>query len=48
MNEWLVSFYFFIIGASLVLSITGLWFAVIMPVIDRWSRSFFIIYFIKR
>lgn len=45
MNEWLVSFYFFIIGASLVLSITGLWFAVIMPVIDRWSRSFFIIYF---
>ena len=38
-------FYFFIIGAALLLTIMGLWFATIMPVIDRWSKHLFITYF---
>lgn len=38
-------FYFFIIGAALLLTIMGLWFATIMPVIDRWSKQLFITYF---
>ena len=39
-------FYFFIGGASLLLSVLGLWFTAIMPGIDRWSKKFFLSYFI--
>jgi len=45
MSSLVVPFYFFILGAALLLSVTGLWFAVIMPIIDRWSRRLFIAYF---
>ena len=36
-----VYFMYFIIGAALLLSVTGLWFIAIMPGIDRWSKRFF-------
>jgi len=44
-NGWLEPFYYFIIGAVMLLSFMGLWFTVIMPCMDRWSRRFFIGYF---
>ncbi|MBR1486150.1 MAG: histidine kinase [Synergistaceae bacterium] len=34
-------FIYFILGATLLLSVTGLWFTAIMPGIDRWSKRFF-------
>jgi len=45
MIEWDYSFYTFIIGAWLFLTITGLWFTLIMPRMDRWVRRFFIAFF---
>lgn len=46
MNGWLDSFYNFISGAALLLASLGLWCAVVMPSIDRWSKRFFLGYFI--
>ena len=46
MNNWIGAFYFFIIGASLLLSVMGLWFTILIPGIDRWSKRFFLVYFI--
>ena len=46
MNGWNDSFYYFITGASLLLSVMGLWFTAILPGLDRWSRRFFLSYFI--
>ena len=43
MNSYI--FYFSIFSAALVLSLLGLWFAVIIPGIDRWSKRFFLCYF---
>ena len=37
--------YFYLSGAALLLSMMGLWFTVIIPGIDRWSRRFFLSYF---
>ena len=34
-------FIYFILGATLLLSVTGLWFLAVMPGIDRWSKRFF-------
>ena len=45
MNSWSDSFYFFISGVALLLSIMGLWFTAIIPGIDRWSKRFFMSYF---
>ena len=39
------SFYYFITGASLLLSVMGLWFTALIPGIDRWGRRFFLGYF---
>ena len=39
-------FYFSIISAALLLSGIGLWFTAVIPVIDRWSKRFFLCYFI--
>lgn len=39
-------FYFSIISAALVLSGVGLWFTAVIPAIDRWSKRFFLCYFI--
>ena len=41
-----INFYNFITGAALLLSALGLWFTVIMPWNDRWSRRFFLSFFI--
>lgn len=46
MNDWIVYLNSSILGAALLLSVMGLWFTVVIPGIDRWSRRFFIIYFI--
>ncbi len=46
MNSWINSFYYFIIGASLLLSVMGLWFTILIPGIDRWSKRFFLVFFI--
>ena len=37
---------FSIISAALLLSGLGLWFTSIVPGIDRWSKRFFLSYFI--
>ena len=36
-----VYFIYFTIGATLLLSVTGLWFIAIMPGVDLWSKRFF-------
>ena len=46
MNDWIVYLNFSILGAALLLSVMGLWFTVVIPGMDRWSRRFFINYFI--
>ena len=46
MNSWINFFYFFVIGATLLLSLMGLWFTAIMPGIDRWGKRFFKGYFL--
>ena len=46
MNGWNSFFYYFIIGATLLLSTLGLWFTAIMPGIDRWNKRFFRSFFI--
>ena len=46
MNEWIESFSFSIAGAALLLSVIGLWFTAVIPGIDRWSKRFFVSYFI--
>ena len=38
-------FYYSIISAALLLCALGLWFAAIVPGIDRWSKRFFLRYF---
>ena len=46
MNNWVEFLSFSIFGAALLLSAIGLWFTVVIPGIDRWSRRFFMSYFI--
>ena len=46
MNDWSSFFYYFIIGATLLLSTLGLWFTAIMPGIDSWNKRFFRNFFI--
>ena len=46
MNDWIEIFSFSIAGAALLLSVMGLWFAAIIPGIDRWSKRFFMSYFL--
>ena len=46
MNGWIGNSYFFTGGAMLLLSVLGLWFVAVLPGIDRWSRNFFLSYFI--
>ncbi len=45
MSQWTVAFYFFIIGAALLLTVIGLMFTAIMPYMERWSKRFFFAYF---
>lgn len=46
MISWLVIFYFSFFGAALLLSLMGVWFTAIIPGLDRWSKRFFLCYFI--
>ena len=46
MIGWSDIFYFSTISVALVLSVVGLWFTVVMPGMDYWSKSFFRLYFI--
>ena len=45
MSGWTGSLDAFVLGASSLLSVIGLWFAAVIPGIDRWSRRFFMLYF---
>lgn len=45
MNGLNDAFFYFITGASLLLSVIGLWFTALIPGIDRWGRRFFLGYF---
>jgi len=45
-NGWTAFFYYFTIGATLLLSMLGLWFTAIMPGIDGWNKRFFRLFFI--
>ncbi|MBQ7486706.1 MAG: hypothetical protein IJT77_04340 [Clostridia bacterium] len=46
MSHALEIFYFSIISAALLLSVMALWFTFVMPGIDRWSKHFFLCFFI--
>ena len=41
MSGWLEYFNYFMSGAAILMTALGLWFILIMPGIDRWSRHFF-------
>ena len=45
MNDPL-DFYHFIIGVAIILSALGVWLTAIMPSTDRWSKQFFMTFFI--
>ena len=45
MIHWSDIFYFSVISAALLLSVLGLWLTAIIPGIDRWSKRFFLSYF---
>ncbi|HAG68413.1 MAG TPA: hypothetical protein DCL38_00400 [Lachnospiraceae bacterium] len=46
MIDWSGSVNFSILGAALLLSILGIWFIVILPGIDRFTKRFFLSYFV--
>ena len=46
MTSWIIFFYFFVLGAAMLLSVLGVWFTIIMPGADRWNRCFFRSFFI--
>ncbi len=45
MNGGINSFFYFITGAALLLSVLGLWFTALIPGINHWGKRFFIGYF---
>ncbi|MBR5110681.1 MAG: histidine kinase [Clostridia bacterium] len=45
MSVWGKSFYVFIVGAVVLLSLMGLWFTAILPGMEKWSKRFFQGYF---
>ncbi len=46
MNIWIDFFYIFLDGGAILLSVLGLCFTAVIPGIDRWSKRFFLCYFI--
>ncbi|MBQ9428230.1 MAG: histidine kinase [Clostridia bacterium] len=46
MSGWIDGFYIAFLSAASLLSVLGVWFAAIIPGIDRWSKRFFLSYFI--
>ena len=45
MITWYTIFSFSIISAALLIAILGIWLTAIIPLIDRWSKRFFLAYF---
>ena len=45
MSHWTDLFYFSAFMVALLLSVLGLWFAAVIPGLDRWSKRFFLRYF---
>lgn len=45
MSEWYDIFNFSIISAALMVSLLGMWFTAILPMLDSWSKRFFLSYF---
>ncbi len=46
MSSGLDIFYPSVFGAALLLSVMGVWFTALIPGLDRWSKRFFLYYFI--
>ena len=46
MSSGLDIFYSSVFGAALLLSVMGVWFTALIPGLDRWSKRFFLCYFI--
>ena len=46
MISWSDFFFIFILGSALLLSVLGVWFSAVIPGIDRWSKRFFLGYFV--
>ena len=46
MSSGLDIFYPSVFGAALLLSVMGVWFTALIPGLDRWSKRFFLCYFI--
>ena len=47
MNDLTLPIGLILVGAALMLALLGLGVAVIMPGIDRWSKRFFMTYFLS-
>ena len=45
MSHWTSLFYFSAFIAAMLLSVLGLWFAAVIPGLDRWSKRFFLSFF---
>lgn len=45
MITWFTIFTFSIIGAALLIALLGTWLTAILPVLDKWSKRFFLAYF---
>jgi Putative regulator of cell autolysis len=45
-SSWIDFFYVFIFGTALLLSALGIFFAAVIPGIDRWNKQFFLGYFV--
>ena len=46
MSSALDIFYFSIFGAAVLLSVMGVWFTAVIPGLDRWSKRFFLCFFV--
>ena len=45
MITWYTVFTFSVISAALLISLLGMWLTAVVPILDRWSRRFFLAYF---
>ena len=45
MITWFTVFTFSVISTALLISLLGMWLTAVVPILDRWSRRFFLTYF---
>ena len=45
MITWYTVFTFSVISAALLISLLGMWLTAVVPILDRWSKRFFLAYF---